>query len=343
MKKTAFQKNVLLKNITTLKTGGFAKYFIQVKDKNELKEAVEFSVSKKLPIFILGKGSNVCINDKNYNGVVIQIQNNDFDLFKISEKYAYIKAGGGLEWDEFVEKVVDLNFQGAECLSGIPGTVGAGPVQNIGAYGQELSDIVLNVNAYDVRKDKFIKINKDNCVFSYRDSIFSRMSGKVIIWEVSFKLKKEKKPVIGYKSLSEYLKRKNFSDCSLSSVRNAVLSLRKEKLEDPEKIPNAGSFFKNPVIPKEKLKEIRDMYPDIPFFKKDCEVKLFAGWMIEKAGWKGRMFKDVGVSGKNSQIIINPKGKGSARQVKQLSERIKKDVREMFSLDLENEVKFIGF
>lgn len=253
-------------------------------------------------------------------------------------------VSAGFIWDELVKESIQRNLSGIECMSGIPGTVGGAPIQNIGAYGQELKDSFVSLEAYDIKLSKFLVFEKEHCKFGYRDSIFKLDKNKerYIIWSVKLKLSKRVVTDIKYESLKNYLRKKRINDPSLSDVRNAVLNLRKNNHIDPKISDNAGSFFKNPIVSNRKFVKLQKEYPDIPNFTLDNgRRKLFAGWLIENSGWKGKKYKEIMISPKHALIIINPHNKGTASQVKALSKIIQKDIKTKFDVVLEREVNYI--
>ena len=343
--KVKFKTNISLSNLTTFGAGGVAKYFVDVSNKSELVKVVDFAKEKKLPILILGGGSNVLISDKEFPGLVIRYKAKKV-LFKKQGKSMLVIADAGLNWDVLVAKSVRKGLQGIECMSGIPGTVGAAPVQNIGAYGQELKDVFVKLVAYDLKKGEFQTFDKKKCEFSYRESTFkkSKNRNRYIIINVVLRLRKNSQPTLVYQSLLDYLKEKKINNPSLQKVRNAVLELRKRKLEDPKKLGNAGSFFKNPFVKKHTLSKLLKRYPDLPYQKEsDNKYKLFAAWLINKAGWRGKVLGRAMVSEKNPLVITNPNRKASADEIKKLSEKIKKDIKKKFGVELETEVQFTNF
>jgi len=331
------QKRIRLASYTTFNIGGVARYFVDIRTKAELKRAVSFAKKSNLPIFVIGEGSDILISDKDFDGLVIRFVNKNVEI-----EDSFVTSGSGVKWDDLVRVVVDKNLQGIECLSGIPGTVGAAPVQNIGAYGQELKDIFEKALIFDVQKEKFLYFNKKDCNFSYRESVFKKEKGRYIIFEVILKLKKNGEIIITYESLKNYLLENKIVKIDLENVRNAVLKIRSEKLEDPKRIPNAGSFFKNPIVSLRDFQRIKNSSPDIKGIESSSGVKLFAGWLIEKAGWKGRRFGAVGVSSQNALVLINFND-GTADQMKELAEKIIDDVNRKFGIELEPEVQFVNF
>lgn len=310
------------KNLTSLKVGGEIKHYFEVKNNEELISAVQFADTEKLPIFIIGGGTDIAVSDRNYDGVVIKYIGN-----RISYIDNMVTAEAGMIWDKLVEETVDRNLSGFECLSGIPGNVGSSPIQNIGAYGQELSETFLELTAYDIENKKFVKFSKDDCQFGYRESIFKTKKywQKFIITDVTFKLEKY-----------------DDSDLELQTIRDEILRVRSEKLEDPSEVPNAGSFFKNPVVDLEIKDRLKGEYTDIVVFDFHGLYKISAGWLIEKSGWKGKKLGPVKVSDKHALIITNPDGKGTFEDIKKLADAIIIDVQYKFGIKLEPEVQYIN-
>ena len=334
------RKNIILAPYTTLGIGGPARYFCEVGSVDDLKSALKFSKENSLRFFILGGGSNILISDKGFDGLVIKMEIKGREF-----KDELLIVGAGENWDEVVVAAVERGLGGIENLSLIPGTAGAAVYQNIGAYGQELKDTFLKLKAYDIKLAKFVLMDKSQCQFGYRNSIFKNPNCKnrYIIFEVTLQLKKSNLAKVSYDSLAKYLERQQIKIPSLRKVRAAVLALRQEKLEDPRRNGNAGSFFKNPVISKGVFQKIQKQYPDIPnFLSENGKVKIFAGWLIEKANWKGKKYKKVGVSGKNALVLINLGG-GSAKEIQELAEKIVVSVHKNFGIKLVPEVQFINF
>lgn len=333
------------KELTTLKVGGKIANYFEVRNISELKNVISFAGERKLPIFVIGGGSDILVSDKDFEGVVIKYTGKKVSLVtKVNS--AFITSESGLEWDELVSFSVKKNLQGIECLSGIPGTVGASPVQNIGAYGQELKDIFYSLKAFDILKRKFVVLTKKDCHFSYRESIFKEKENwqRFVIVEVTLKLKKNNKPDIKYDSLKKYLSDNNIQNPSLLEVRNTVLEIRKGKFENYKKVPNAGSFFKNPVLSKLEFSKLKKKYGEVPCFENsDGTYKCFAGWFIENTGWKGKSYKNAAVSLSHALILTNPDGKARANEILELAEKIIDSVYQKFEIKLEKEVQLINF
>lgn len=342
-KKIKIEKNIPLRDLTTFHVGGAAGYFCEVKKSQELIEAVRFAKKRSLPIFVLGGGSNILVSDKGFPGLVLRYIDSSFYFNDVGDD-VLVSARAGMVWDDLVKVCVEKNLQGIECLSGIPGLVGATPIQNIGAYGQELKDVFVSLKAYDFKLEKFVIFDRERCKFSYRESVFKNFKnrGRYIITEITLKLKKEASPTLTYQSLKDYLTSKKIVNPSLLEVREAVLDLRAQKLELPDNFGNAGSFFKNPIVSKSLLNKLLKKYPDLPYYDNGLgKYKLFAGWFIEKAGWKGKQVGGAMVSKKNALVITNFTGWAKAEEIIKLSEKIESDIKKKFGVTLEREVQFI--
>ncbi len=324
------------KDLTTFHIGGEIKYYIEVKDKKEIEEAVCFAKKENLNIFTIGSGSDLLVSDSEFVGLVIKFIGNKYTI-----EDNLITAEAGMGWDELVALTVEKNLEGIECMSGIPGKVGGAPIQNIGAYGQELADNFEKLTAYNFETEEFVEFNKKDCHFGYRESIFKEKSHrqKYLIIDVTFRLNKNAKPKTNYDSLKGLVG----EDSTLLEVREAVLKVRNEKLDNPKEVGNAGSFFKNPIIEMELKNKLEKDYPDVKIFPFDEKYKVSAGWLIDKAGWKGKTHKGAGVSSKNALLLINTTGNAKSSDVVELSEMIIKDIDEKFRIKLEREVQLINF
>ena len=328
------------KDITTFRVGGKIKYFIEVKDEEGVGEAIHFAKKNSLPIFMVGEGSDFLAEDNMYEGVVIKYLGDSLEFTPEGSK-VLVTAESGLKWDKLVEETVKNELQGLECLSGIPGTVGGAPIQNIGAYGQEISDTFYSLKAYDIENEKYKTFSKDECEFGYRDSIFKneKFWQKYFILQVTLVLNKNKIAKVNYDSLKAIVG----EEAELSEIRQAVLKTRQDKLEDPKKVGNAGSFFKNPIVDVQKKENLEKMFPGIKTFPYGDKFKVSAAWLIEMAGWKGKGFGEAAVSPKHSLILINKTGSAPANDIYTLSEMIVNDVFEKYGIKLEKEVQLINF
>lgn len=328
--------------ITTFHIGGKIKKYFGVNNVEEVRGAVAFAKKNNLPVFIIGGGSDILANDKEFNGVVIKYLGKDISYLGDG----MVKAEAGAKWDEMVAFAVDRNLQGIECLTGIPGTVGAAPIQNIGAYGQELKNTFVSLTAFDIDKNKFVEFENKDCNFGYRESIFKRPDHwqKFLITDITLKLKENGEPTIVYDSLKNYLIENKITNPTLAKVRQYIKSIRAGKFENPKEAGNAGSFFKNPILPEAAVNKFKEKYPDFPArIQEDGLYKCSAGWFIEMAGWKGKKFKNAAVSPRHALILINPEQKAKAAEVMELSEKIIEDIDKKFGIKLEREVQLINF
>lgn len=344
-------ENEDLKKYSSIKIGGVAKYLCEIENEQDIEEFLNFTNKEKLPSIILGSGNNTFFNDG--------LLKKTFGLIKIKGKFksydgpdfVNIEIGAGEDWDELVEWAVGNNWSGLECLSLIPGTVGASPVQNIGAYGQEVKNVITHVRAYDTEYDEFIEIPNDQCLFEYRDSLFKKNPNRFIISSVSMQLKKVSNKLLipQYKDLQLYFLEKKQKTATLLEIRKAIIKIRKEKLPDPKEIPNCGSFFKNPIIPEDFAEKILIEFPQMPQFKMSSEkindkeksnIKIFAGWLIEQAGLKGFEYKNLAIYDKSALVVIN-KSDSTASDLIELEKIINEKIDRVFGITLEREPNFI--
>ena len=337
------EKDVPLADLTTLKIGGKARLFVCAESEAQVVEAFNFADEHEFDLFVLGGGSNVLIADEGFDGLVLQIA-----LRGIEAKENIVTAQAGEDWDNFVAFCVERNLAGIECLSGIPGFIGGTPVQNVGAYGQEVSETITKVRVFDRKSKQILELNHDDCKFAYRKSIFNTAAqNRFIVLAVTFALKADGKPKIVYKDLREYFagKRPN-----LARTREAVLEIRRAKSmvidEADENSKSAGSFFKNPVVSNEKFAEIAEKtkLESIPNFKVDDKnVKIPAAWLIENSGFqKGYKLGRAGLSTKHTLALINC-GEATAKEILTLKDEIQNAVEKRFAILLETEPVFVGF
>ncbi len=342
------QTDVELAPMTTLGIGGPARHFVKAETEDDLVGALQYAREHSLPVFILGGGSNVLIADAGFDGMVVQIAiaGSEFRVPSSESDLCQITAGAGEDWDEFVAFCVDHNLAGVECLSGIPGTVGGTPVQNVGAYGQEVSETIVSVRCLDRSSGRFVMLTNAECGFTYRTSIFnSSHRGRYVVVSVTYALAPGGKPKVVYNDLVEHFAGR---EPTLARTREAVLAIRRSKsmvvdAADPNS-RSAGSFFKNPIVPKTKLDELLKDHPTIPSFAVDQEtVKIPAAWLIEHAGFdKGYAHGNAGISSKHTLALIN-RGHATANEMLELKALISKGVADRFGIDLHPEPVFLGF
>ena len=335
--------NIPLKNFTTMKLGGPARFMVDVRTTDELVTVYRNARSKNLPIFILGGGSNVIAKDEGFPGLVIRIRIPGFETINDDVSTTTIKVGAGESWDQTVKRTVDMRLSGMEALSMIPGTVGGAPVQNIGAYGQEVSETITSLEAYDSKTDTMVTLTNEQCKFSYRNSIFrSTETGRYIITSVTFKLYKSAPQPPFYDALQAYFDQHGIAMFTQQIIRDAVIAIRSEKLPDPSTTPNTGSFFKNAIIENWQLAELTTKYPDIKTYEMgDGRIKVPTGWLIEKVGLKGQLLHGMRVHDKNALVLINESASGYADLAAARDEIIGK-VRDTFRIQIEQEPLEIG-
>lgn len=337
------KENILLKDHTTMRLGGKARYFITISTPEELQELFSTPQFKNLPIFVLGGGSNVIAPDDGFAGAILHITIPGFEIINDDEFTTLVKIGAGESWDETVAKAVEHGLSGIECLSAIPGTVGAAPVQNIGAYGQELADTFVSLEAYDTHTNSFVTLDKQSCGFGYRHSIFrGEQQGRYIITSVTLQLQKTVLQPPFYQALQNYLETNNIIDYSPASLRQAVIAIRADKLPDPAQKPNAGSFFKNALITQATFHELAQHYPDMPAYPAEGEmVKIPTGWLIEQCGFKGRLLHGIRIHDKNALVLIN-EATTSTHDLITTRDIIIQAVQDRFGIAIEQEPLVVG-
>lgn len=293
---------------------------------------------ENLPIFVLGGGSNVITHDEVFEGIVLLNKIKGFEVISETDETTDVKIGAGEVWDEVVERAIGLGLQGVEAMSGIPGTAGAAPVQNVGAYGQEIADTLISLEAYDSRTDTIVIIPADECNFSYRNSIFrDKEKGRYCILNITLRLNKAEPKPPYYASLQRYIDENDIREVNLSVIRVAVLNIRSEKLPDPAELPSAGSFFKNALVEKWKLEELQREYSDIPnYAMSDGRYKIPTGWLIDKAGLRGYRSHGMRVYEKNALVLVNDSATGYD-DLAAIREEIVQIVFDKFGIKIEQE------
>ena len=332
-------ENFPLKPYNTFSIDAKTRFFNSFSFLEELEETL--MMYSEYPIFILGGGSNILFT-KDYDGAVLKNEIKGIELQHEDADHVYVKVGAGENWHQFVLHCIDHNWAGVENLSLIPGNVGASPIQNIGAYGVELDDVFWSLEAFHLFEKRIHTFTREDCEFGYRNSIFKeRYKDQFAITSVTFQLKK--KPIFhtDYGAIAEELEKMGVKDLSIKAVSQAVINIRSAKLPDPQKIANAGSFFKNPEVPTEKYEALKLQFPNIvayPLAK--GTVKLAAGWMIEQCGWKGYRKGDAGCHEKQALVLVNYDN-ATGKEIYNLSEKILQSVKNKFGVVLEREVNII--
>jgi len=332
-------KHYQLKQFNSFGLDSIARLFIETDDSRELIKVLNTNNFGYSDILLLGTGSNIILS-KPEVGTVIHPVNSNIDKVDESRDSVLITCGAGLDWDSFVEWTVENGYGGLENLSLIPGSVGAAPIQNIGAYGAEIGVCVESVEVIDLHSSRQFKLSREECRFGYRDSIFKQADHKLwLVWSVTFLLDKDPLVNLSYKPLKQEFPLGHKP--SIKEIREAVIRIRRSKLPDPEKIGNAGSFFKNPIITACHAGLLRENNPDLPTYYHDPgTVKIPAGWLIEQCGWKGFREGNVGVYEKQALVLVNW-GDATADELFNLSDKIIESVKKAFGIKLEMEVRVI--
>lgn len=334
------EKNYDLSKLNTFGIKANAKYFVELKTEADLVELFglkEFKDNKK---FFLGGGSNILFS-KDFDGMVIVNKLKGINILKEDAENVLVRAMGGECWQDFVDFTVERGYWGIENLALIPGTVGASPIQNIGAYGTELKDSLLNVEAFPIERGEKRIFSLEECELGYRDSVFkNKLKDKYFISAVTLKLSKKEKKNLSYKILADYLEQNNIIVRGPKDISDTVASIRKSKLPDPKVLGNVGSFFKNVFVNQDKLDKLQENYKDMPFFKEEGIIKIPAGWLIEQCGWKGKRVGNVGVHDKQALVLVNHGG-ATGEEALDLANKIIASVKDKFDLTLNTEVNII--
>jgi len=332
-------EHISLKKYNTFGIEVKARYFIELSSPDQIREFLHAEQSKIVPRLIMGEGSNILFT-KDFEGIVIRPLIKGVEKIEETARHVYLKVGAGENWDGFVKYCVDNDWGGLENLSMIPGSVGASPVQNVGAYGAEVKDVIEYVDAIDLSDNKTVKYAAKECMFDYRSSIFKQnLKNRIIVTHVVFKLDKEHRFITSYGNIEKELDK--YPETNIQNIRKVVTNIRSNKLPDPLKFGNAGSFFKNPVIDRNTLENIRRYYPKILFWEiNEDQFKISAAWLIEKCNWKNKKIGHAGTY-KNQPLVIVNYGRASGKDILNLSGKIQKAVKNRFAIHLEPEVNII--
>lgn len=300
------QANVLLKDFSTMRLGGPAKYLTQIADRYALIDALAWAEEHKLKTIVIGGGSNIVWGDKGYNGLVIVNHILGFKVHPEDKEFSYVTVGAGENWDSVVKRTVAAGLHGIEALSLIPGSAGATPVQNVGAYGQEIADCLVSIEAYDTTHKQFVTIPNEDCAFGYRTSRFKTADkGRFVIVGLTFRLRHINPRPPYYPAVANYLREHRINVVTPKTLRKAVIAIRSSKLPDPAKVANNGSFFANPIVSTSSYNALAKEYPDAPHWEvSKTEVKLSAAWLIEHAGFKNYRDTKTGMATWPSQPLV---------------------------------------
>ncbi len=334
------QNNISLKKYNSFGIDVSAKHFVEINSEDDLQQLFQQTDIVKNPILVLGGGSNTLFT-KNFEGLLVHINIKGID-FTVQGEDVFLTAGAGVVWNDLVQFAVNHNFYGLENLSLIPGSVGASPIQNIGAYGVEIKDVLYSCKAFEMATHSFKTFSNNDCQFSYRESIFKQsLKGKYIITEVIFKLKLKAEFNIEYGAIANELHTRGIQHPTLADISKVVSDIRVSKLPDPSTIGNAGSFFKNPIVEVELYEQLYNQYPNMVAFKvSETSYKLAAGWLIEQCGWKGKSIGNVG-TWKNQALVLVNMNHASGIEIYEFSSQIIDSVINKFGVNLEREVNIL--
>ena len=335
------QENVSLRPFNTFGFDATARHFVSITSVSQLQELLRDPQWKSVPRWILGGGSNVLIT-QNVEGLVIKIAITGIECVHEDEQYVWLRVGAGENWHQFVLYCVENEYAGVENLSLIPGTVGAAPMQNIGAYGVEIKDVFEELQAVEIATGQVKTFDSTACAFGYRESVFKHtLKNQYIITSVTFRLQKTPAFRVTYGDIQKTLEAMHIQELSLRAISEAVIHIRQSKLPDPAQIGNAGSFFKNPEISKSQFEALQAQYPTLPGYPVNDEtVKVPAGWLIEQAGWKGYRLGSVGVHDRQALVLVHY-GEGTGQQIKDLAAQVQASVDSKFGIKLSPEVNFM--
>lgn len=335
-------ENYSLKALNTFGIDVNTRYYSEIRDESDILEIIRLGMLEKEEHLVLGGGSNILFTG-DYNGLVLKNSLGGIEVKENRGGSVIVNAGAGVVWDDLVRYCIDRELGGIENLILIPGSVGAAPIQNIGAYGVEVKDRFFLLEAIELSSGSKRVFTREECRFGYRDSVFKREAkGKFLITSISLRLEKNATPNTSYGSIQEELRKMGKEKHpDIRSVGKAVETIRRAKLPDPDECGNAGSFFKNPVIPQEQFSELRRRYPETPSYPDSAGmVKVPAGWLIEQCGWKGKNLGQAGVHDRQALVLIN-KGNANGAEVLKLARSIRASVHDEFGIDMEMEVNIL--
>lgn len=332
------KSNVSLQEFNTFGIDVAAKLFVQTENEDQVRNVIQSNDFLTHDNLILGGGSNVLFT-KDYDGLVLRNHIQGVEVLEETEDSVLVKVGGGVVWHDFVLHCIEQNWQGVENLSLIPGSVGASPMQNIGAYGVEIKEIFHELEAIHLKTGEIHYFNNDDCNFGYRESVFkNKHKGEYLISRVTYRLKKNGSFNVSYGAIENQLEKMNVQDLSAKAISDAVIAIRQSKLPDPKEIGNSGSFFKNPVVDEAIYNQVKSKFSEaVAYSAGEGKMKLAAGWLIDQAGWKGKTIGQYGVH-KNQALVLVNYGGAKGNDIYNLSEEILVSVKEKFGVQLEREV-----
>lgn len=335
-------ESVSLRDYSTMHLGGEARFLTIIDTTEQLAEAVQWAGQKQLPILVLGGGSNVIFRDEGFAGLVIINRIAGFEVTQEDDKGATVKIGAGENWDSVVARTVNMGLSGIEFLSAIPGSAGATPVQNVGAYGAEIAQTLLELAAYNLTTHQFETLSNADCHFTYRNSIFKSPHNRhYIITSITLRLNKTIPKPPFYASLQRYLDEHGITTFRPQIIRDAVVAVRSQRLPDPSIIPNTGSFFKNPIVERDVFEKVYALHPEMPFYEVgQNQIKMLAGWLVDNAGLKGYEAHGMATYEKNALVLVNESAT-SYNDLAAFRDEICEKVRAKFGVTLEQEPELI--
>ncbi len=342
------KKEHSLQGLNTMGFNVIAKYFCEINTLDDIKKLIDDKTFKESKKLFLGGGSNILFADEYFDGIVIHSNLKGISFVECEQstdngqpEFLTARCMSGETWKDFVDFTVSNNLYGLENLVDIPGSVGAAPVQNIGAYGSEVKDCITRVYAINIENGEERIFENEECNFAYRNSIFKKEENKkYFIYAIDFKLKKDAELKLEYGNIKEYLVKKNIESPTLSDVANAIKTIRAEKLPEVGVVGSVGSFFQNPIIDADKYQSIKEKYPEVPSYPNDNGVKIPAGWLIDKAGWKGYKENHVGVWDKQALVLVHYGG-GRPEEILNLMKKIQESVKNKFGIEIKPEVNIV--
>lgn len=339
---TSIRSDVNLAPYNTLHVEVIADSLLSVTSDDELRNFIQEQADEYPKLFILGGGSNVLFVE-DFKGLVLHINIKGKEIIKETEECIWLRIGGGENWHKTVLHCVNNGWGGIENLSLIPGTVGAAPIQNIGAYGVEIREVFESLRAIDIDTGKERTFDREGCRFGYRDSIFkNELKGKYVVTDVTLRLSKQPSVNTSYGAISRELEQRNISEPTIKDLSDIVIDIRNSKLPNPGDVGNAGSFFKNPIVSRQKFEHLKKEYASIPGYELNAiETKVPAGWLIEKAGWKGKVVGKTGTYEQQALVIVNHGG-ATGKEILELAKKIRASVKNKFGIELVPEVNIVN-
>ncbi len=339
MSKSTPKSNASLNKYSKFGIGGTAKHFAKLTKKNDVSGLSDFARKKDVPLTVIGEGSNTVFSGAKINRLIVKNELKGVDAYKEGGSVK-VKIQAGENWDDVVSWSVRNGFSGLEALSAIPGSVGAAPIQNIGAYGSQLSDVLSQLEVFDTKTDSFAALSCDQCEFGYRTSRFKREPGRFVVLSITLNLSTKDPEMPDYEDVKTYFEKRGVEQPTLNQIREAIVEIRWGKLPRPTETPNLGSFFKNPVVSRDFFEDDLSEFSDMPYYELEKGIKIPAGWLIEEVGLKGKEFGSVGVYKENALVLVSKQRADFADLAKAIGE-IRHRVHNQFGIELEREPQIL--